>query len=143
MICDTRTNIWNQECDVRISDTLITIESFHYQGPVNNFTTRGADKQKKKEKSSPTFRSGDVSGSSLRAVFTWARITFRKTFQNVIRPFPDFSSCERKAVSNQAFETRFEMRKKKAFWIMIRLESLILGHVNAKLFRNMIRACAF
>ena len=26
---------------------------------------------------------------------------------------------------------------------MIRLESLILGHVNAKLFRNVIRACAF
>ena len=46
------------------------------------------------------------------AVFTWARITFRKTFQNVIRPFPDFSPCEHKAVWNQAFETRFETRKK-------------------------------
>ena len=45
-------------------------------------------------------------------VFTWARITFQKTFQNVIRPFPDFSSCERKAVSNQAFEMRFETQKK-------------------------------
>ena len=28
-------------------------------------------------------------------------------------------------------------------WIVIRVESLILGHVNAKLFRNVIRACAF
>ena len=52
---------------------------------------------------------------------------------------PDFSPCDRKAVSNQAFETR----KKRAFWIVICLESLILGHVNAKLFRNVIRACAF
>ena len=33
--------------------------------------------------------------------------------------------------------------KKGAFWIVIRLESLILGHVNAKLFWNVIRACAF
>ena len=56
---------------------------------------------------------------------------------------PDFSPCERKAVSNQAFETRFEMRKKGRFWIVIRLESLILDHVNAKLFRNAIHACAF
>ena len=32
---------------------------------------------------------------------------------------------------------------KNAFWIVIRVESLILGHVNAKLFRNVIRACAF
>ena len=38
---------------------------------------------------------------------------------------------------------RFETRKKRAFWIVIRLESLILGHVNAKLFRNVIHACAF
>ena len=56
---------------------------------------------------------------------------------------PDFSPCECNAVSNQAFETHFETRKKRAFWIVIRLESLILGHVNAKLFRNVIRACAF
>ena len=52
-------------------------------------------------------------------VFTWTRITFRKTFQNVIRPFPDlkadFSSCKQKAVSNQAFGTRFETRKKGRF----------------------------
>ena len=26
------------------------------------------------------------------AVLTWARITFRKTFQNVIRPFPDLKA---------------------------------------------------
>ena len=39
-------------------------------------------------------------------LFTWERITFWKTFRNVIRPFRDFSPCERKAVSNQAFETR-------------------------------------
>ena len=26
------------------------------------------------------------------AVFTWARITFRKTFQNVIQPFPDLNA---------------------------------------------------
>ena len=25
-------------------------------------------------------------------VFTWTRITFRKTFQNVIRPFPDLKA---------------------------------------------------
>ena len=56
---------------------------------------------------------------------------------------PDFSPCERKAISNQAFETRFWHAKKGFFWIVIRLESLILGHVNTKLFRNMIRACAF
>ena len=75
-------------------------------------------------------------------LFTWERITFRKTFWNVIRPFPDFSPCERKAISTQAFETRFETQK-RAFWIVIRVESLILGHENAKLFRNVIRACAF
>ena len=28
------------------------------------------------------------------------------------------------------------------FWIVIRVESLILGHVNAKHFWNVIRACA-
>ena len=56
---------------------------------------------------------------------------------------PDVSPCERKALSNQAFEMRFETHKKSVFWIMIRVESLILGHVNAKLFRNAIRACAF
>ena len=50
-----------------------------------------------------------------KAVFTWARITFRKTFQNVIWPFPDFSPCECKAVSNQAFEMRFETRKQGRF----------------------------
>ena len=30
--------------------------------------------------------------SHILAVFTWARITFRKTFQNVIRPFPDMKA---------------------------------------------------
>ena len=70
-----------------------------------------------------------------------------RRFRTWFGPFliwkPDFSPCERKAVLNQAFEMRFETRKKRAFWIVIRLESLILGHVNAKLFRNVIRACAF
>ena len=28
----------------------------------------------------------------LLGVFTWTRITFRKTFQNVIRPFPDLKA---------------------------------------------------
>ena len=75
------------------------------------------------------------------ACFTWGWITFRKDvserdsalswFESLI-----FSPCERKAVSNQAFKTRFEMRKKGRFWIVICLESLILGHVNAKLFRK-------
>ena len=78
----------------------------------------------------------------------WTRITFRKRFQNVIRPFSWLESLilahvNKKAVSNQAFGTRFETRKKGAFWIVIRLESLILVHVNAKLFRNVIRACAY
>ena len=41
------------------------------------------------------------------------------------------------------FWNAFWNAKKRAFWIVIRLESLILGHVNAKLFRNVIRACAF
>ena len=50
---------------------------------------------------------------------------------------------KQKAVSNQAFENAFWNAKKRAFWIVIRLESLILVHVNAKLFRNVIRACAF
>ena len=39
-----------------------------------------------------------------------------RRFRTWFGPFliwkPDFSPCERKAVSNQAFETRFEMRKK-------------------------------
>ena len=30
--------------------------------------------------------------SERAAVFTWDRITFRKTFQNVIRPFPDLKA---------------------------------------------------
>ena len=37
----------------------------------------------------------------------------------------------------------FKTQQKRAFWIVLRVESLILGHVNAKLFRNVIRACAF
>ena len=41
------------------------------------------------------------------------------------------------------FWNAFWNAEKRAFWIVIRLESLILGHVNAKLFRNVIRACAF
>ena len=52
-----------------------------------------------------------------------------RRFRTWFGPFliwkPDFSPCERKAVSNQAFETR-----KKAFW-MIRVESLILGKRKA------------
>ena len=50
----------------------------------------------------------------LMGLFTRERITFRKTFRNVIRPFPDmktrFTLCVRKALSNQAFETRFEKK---------------------------------
>ena len=68
-----------------------------------------------------------------------------RRFKTWFGPFliwkPDVSPCERKAVSNQAFETRRLI--KRAFWIVIRLESLILDHMNAKLFRNVIRACAF
>ena len=38
---------------------------------------------------------------------------------------------------------RILKREKRAFWIVIRVESPILGYVNAKLFWNVIRACAF
>ena len=62
-----------------------------------------------------------VRGQSM-GLFTRERITFRKTYRNVIRPFPDFTLCERKALSNQAFETRFETRKKGAFWIVIHVK---------------------
>ena len=90
---------------------------------------------------------GSFSGTHHNNHDTWARITFRKTFQNVIWPFPDlkawFRPCECKAVSNQAYEACFETRKKWAFWIVICVESLILGHVNAKFFWNVICACAF
>ena len=33
-------------------------------------------------------------------------------------------------------------REKRAFWIVIRVGTLILGHVHTKLFRNVIRLCA-
>ena len=41
------------------------------------------------------------------------------------------------------FWNGFWNAKKREFWIGIRVESLILGHVNAKVFRNVICACAF
>ena len=56
---------------------------------------------------------------------------------------PDFTLCECKASFKSDFWNTFWNAKKRVFWIVIRVESLILGHVNAKVFRNMIRACAF
>ena len=41
------------------------------------------------------------------------------------------------------FWNAFWNAEKRAFWIVIRVESLILGHVHTKLFRNVICACAF
>ena len=58
-------------------------------------------------------------------------------FESLILPF----------VNAKLFQIRLLKRilkhGKRAFWIVIRVESLILGHVNARLFRNVIRACAF
>ena len=71
---------------------------------------------------------------------------FERRFRTWFGPFliwkPDFSPCERKAVSNQAFETHFETRKKN---VLDRdpPRKPDSRHVNAKLFRNMICACAF
>ena len=45
---------------------------------------------------------------------------------------PDFTLCEHKALSNQAFETCFETQKKEAFWIVIHVESLILRTYERK-----------
>ena len=75
-------------------------------------------------------------------VHNGTRITFRTDVSERDTALSCFESlslaqCERKAVSNQAFETHFETRK-KVFFILICLEGLILGHVNAKLFRNVI-----
>ena len=56
---------------------------------------------------------------------------------------PDFTLCERKALSNQAFETRFETPKKGVLDRDPLRKPDSIGHVNAKLFRNVIRACAF
>ena len=55
---------------------------------------------------------------------------------------PDFTLCEDKALSNQAFETR----KWGRFGLWSAWRAWFWGHVNAKLFRNVIRgirACAF
>ena len=76
-------------------------------------------------------------------LFTRERITFRKTFRNVIRPFPDLKAWFYPLWTQNSFKSGFWNTKKGAFWIVIRVESLILGHVNAKLFLNVIRACAF
>ena len=62
-------------------------------------------------------------------VFTWTRITFRKTFQNVIRPLmPDVESLILAHVNNiqpgikSGFWNAFmKRRKSRAFWIVIRL----------------------
>ena len=76
-------------------------------------------------------------------VHTWTRITFRKTFQNVIRTFPDLKAWFKSMWTQSRFKSGFWNATKRVFWIVIRLEKLILGHVNAKLFRNVSRACAF
>ena len=69
------------------------------------------------------------------AVFTWTRITFRKTFQNEIRPFPDLKAWFLPMWTQSCFKSRFWHAfwnaKNRAFWIVIHIESLILGHVNA------------
>ena len=52
---------------------------------------------------------------------------------------PDFTLCERKALSNQAFE----MQKKGYFGSWSTWKAWFWGLVNAKLFRNVICACAF
>ena len=79
-------------------------------------------------------------------LFTRERITFRKTFRNVIRPFliwkPDLPFVNAKLFQIGLLKCLWNT-KKGAFWIVIRVESLILGHVNTKLFRNVIHACAF
>ena len=49
---------------------------------------------------------------------------------------PDFIIGEHKALSNQAFDT-----KRRAFWIVIRLERLILPFVNAKFFQIRLLKC--
>ena len=55
-----------------------------------------------------------------------------------------FESLILALVNAKLFQIRLLKReKRRAFWIVIRVESLILGHLNAKLFRNVIRACAF
>ena len=46
------------------------------------------------------------------AVFTWARITFRKTFQNVIRPFPDLKAWFWPMWTQSCFKSGFW----NAFW---------------------------
>ena len=53
---------------------------------------------------------------------------------------PDFTL---KLWMQSSFKSGFWNAKRRAFWIVIRLERLILPFVNAKLIRNMIRACAF
>ena len=71
------------------------------------------------------------------------RITFRKPFRNVILTLSWFYPLWTQSSFKSSFWNAFWNAKKEAFWIVIRVESLIWGHVNAKLFRNVIRACAF
>ena len=52
-----------------------------------------------------------------------------------------FESLILALVNQKLFKSGFWNAEKRAFWIMIRIESLILGHVNAKFFRNVIRVC--
>ena len=84
-----------------------------------------------------------VNGVCLHGLESRSKRRFKTWFGLFLIWKPDFSPCKQKAVSNQAFGTHFETRQKRAFWIVIRLESLILVHVNAKLFQNVIHACAF
>ena len=66
-------------------------------------------------------------------LFTKERITFRKPFRVVILTLSWFESLILTFVNAKFFHIRlWKARKKKAFWIMIRLESLILRTCERK-----------
>ena len=86
-------------------------------------------------------RQGDVQWLCSHGLESRSERRFRTWFGPFLIWKPDFSPCERKAVSNQAFEMRFETRKKRAFWIVIRLESLIVDW-EALLWTQVVKKCA-
>ena len=71
-------------------------------------------------------------GDEMEGLFTKEWITFRKSFRNGIRNLSWFESLTLPFVNATLFQIRLLNSKKRAFWIMICLESLIMRTCERK-----------
>ena len=81
--------------------------------------------------------------SGTMGLFTKERVTFQKLFWITIQTLSWFESLILPFVNAKLFQIRLlKRRKKRRFGLWSALKAWFWGLVNAKLFRNVIRACA-